>query len=59
MMNLKGYNFYNLDDKLQATFILKDLTLMLYEEIDEVRLIEIKNHLEDDGFKIHNIIKCY
>ena len=58
-MNLKGYNFYDVNNKLQASFSLKDLILTLYQEIDKIRLIEIVNHLGDNGFEIHGIVKFY
>ena len=59
MANLKGYNFYNDENEVQATFVLKTLTLFLYEKIPEREVIEMRNYLEDCGFEVHHIVRNY
>jgi hypothetical protein len=55
-MSLKGYEFLN-DDKTKvvARFFFKDLSLFLYEEIDDKKMKEIKDYIKEKGFNILKI----
>lgn len=54
-MSLKGYEFLDDNGNVQACFFFKRLNLIIYKDISEERLEEIKTYIKEKGDKILSI----
>ena len=57
--SLKGFQFYDDEGKVQASYYFKDGTLDIWSEITDERLEEIKRFAETHSCDIIRIIRHY
>lgn len=55
-MSLKGYEFYDDNNKTQAMFLFKYDYLYIYQELTQERLDEIKSYIENNGHEILQVV---
>jgi len=53
--SLKGFQFYDDENKTEATYLFKDRILDIWKEITDERLEEIKKYLKENSCEIIKI----